>query len=129
MYNIKQITDLDVSLIDSEEKIIPDPLDSSRSITKTYKVINDKNLLQESNKVVKFGYCCEVKGINYPIFLTINNVEKEFKIGKTGMFEFQPEDWKNINDPEEEEAEIKIYTNIIKVPSDIKFVLDYCYSL
>lgn len=42
-------------------------------------------------EVTKMGYICESRGIGLPIFITANNVEKKFVIGKTGILELQPE--------------------------------------
>ena len=79
-------------------------------------------------EITKMGYCCEVKGIAYPIFLTINGIETEFQIGKTGMFEFQDETWKNVNVSETDEYIAQVTATEVKVPVNIKFVLDYTYN-
>lgn len=82
------------------------------------------------SNVAKIGYCCEPKGIAYPIFLLSQGESdwKEYQIGKTGMLEVQPEEWKDVNSENEEDREgLTAYTYIIgiKVPDRIKFVLDY----
>ena len=78
----------------------------------------------------KIGYCCEPKGISYPIFITTTtSAEQKFEIGKTGMFEVQPEDWKNINVDQEEEETAEVYVTKVSFPSNIKFVFDYCFRI
>lgn len=89
-----------------------------------YKEITQSTL---GSRIHKMGYICEPKGMIYPIFLTINGEEKEIQIGKTGMFEFQPEEYTNANDEEAEEKTATVYVTNILVPANIQFTLDYCY--
>jgi len=116
MNNIKQITNFD--LVDAPEvtRTVIAGGDTGHTREVTYKIIS-QNLL--GNEITKFGYCVEPKAIQYPIFLTIDGTEKEFQIGKTGMFEVQPDSYKDVNseDPEEqEEREYEIFIEEIKVP-------------
>ena len=107
----------------------------------TYKKITSSIL---KNNISKFGYCCEPKAIQYPIFLTVvssknPNQSKEFQIGKTGMFELQPEVWIDINDYEPEEQEANVIVTEIKIPwkfneesenyQGYNFKLDFIYSI
>ena len=88
-----------------------------------------KRILFESN-VFKLGYCTNNnEGMNYPIFLVFSTgEEREFQIGKTGMFEFQPEEWRDANDDDTERtAEVSVTE--LKVFEDVSFVVDYCYSV
>lgn len=120
MVNIKQITNYDLAGGGSPmsiHKYGQDPAISYNYYTIPF-----------STKISKLGYCCEVKGIAYPIFLTINGSEAEFQIGKTGMFEFQPETWKNVNEDSTERT-VEVTCTQIRVPADIKFTLDYCYDI
>ena len=59
--------------------------------------------------VVKFGYICETKGLQFPIYLKIDGDYVEFKMGKTGMFEINTD----------------IDITGIKVPHGISFTIDY----
>ncbi len=101
--------------------------------------------------IFKFGYCVNNNiGLGYPIFLGINGNEyKEFRIGKTGMLECQPEEWLDENDPEDTEVKTMkvsltevlvpkqswndndvIYNSLgdpINPPITIPFTIDYCY--
>lgn len=80
---------------------------SSQIVKNTLPVNGYKEL--ELGNVIKFGYICEQKGISFPIYLKIDNIYEEIRIGKTGMFE--------------------ISTNVgitaIKVPDKISFSIDY----
>lgn len=118
MVNIRQLTNFDIASTASRET---KSIDKAGVITDyDYYVITSEML---GGALTKMGYCCEVKGIPYPIYLTINNNETEFQIGKTGIFEFQEELFKN----DEEEKEIQVFCTEVKVPVDIIFTLDYCY--
>lgn len=123
--NIKQITNKNFSI----------DLNNFRNIeigNKTLKVFyQTKNF---PRYVSKFGYSCSPNGIGIPVFLIEagGNI-KEFVVGKTGIFEFQPIPTQ-IDDKEvgliEEEAKVRIEG--IKVPlaidndkNLITFVIDY----
>lgn len=145
MNNIKQITNFDIS---SAQEIREDVIAGGDigydkhggKIQMIYKKINNTYLIKNINK---FGYCCEPKAIQFPIFITFsNNVKKEFQIGKTGMFEIQPETWRNVNDEtmtDEETAIINI--SEIEVPwrkvadevgknyQGYNFKLDFIYNI
>jgi len=120
-YNIKQITNFD-------------PHDDT--VSKDVKVGGEirtgltYNVYSLNVEAIKLGYCTNNnEGMNYPIFLTfVNGGEKEFEIGKTGMFEYQPEEWKDINDDTNKEIKTSnTPVNQIKVYEGVSFVLDYCY--
>ena len=72
--------------------------------------------------------------MNYPIFIKLKG-EDHFKtiyLGKTEMYEFQTENWKDVNSSDEEEQEgleIVIYLSEALVPTDVNFCIDYCYSV
>lgn len=148
MYNIKQITNFDIKDLPEVTKTVIAGGDIGYDIhgykKVKYKVISQSIL---KNKINKFGYCCEPKAIQYPIFLTINGKEVEvepqgFQIGKTGMFELQPDTWKDINDFNSEEKEAEVFVTEIKVPWEwinesednkrqygFNFKLDFIYSV
>ena len=123
MINICQITNFDLDSASTVEKVIHKGSEGSL-VTADYKII-DQSMLKQP--IFKMGYCTEVKGIGYPIFLTIEGNEKEFQIGKTGMYEFQPETYIDINDEDSEERTAEVEVTSIAVPAGIVFTLDYCY--
>jgi hypothetical protein len=126
MYNITQITNYDIS--------------SAASTTKNVLVGGDKGTIRSvvyktlplpTNQVNKFSYCCEVKALQYPIFLTVNGVEKEFQIGKTGMLEVQPEIWQDDTDVIVTVTSIKVPWSFGEVDENylgFNFKLDFIYS-
>jgi len=106
--DISQITNYDSGTEITKEHIIIDGIEHA---------VTYKQYTFPSTPVYKFGYCCENRAINYPIFLEFNNSKNylEFKIGSTGMFEFQPEVFKDIND-DAEEKNIKINVTAFQAP-------------
>lgn len=119
-YNIKQITNFDPH--DTQSKDVKVGGETRTGLT--------YNVYSLNVDAIKLGYCTNNnEGMNYPIFLTfVNGGEKEFEIGKTGMFEYQPEEWEDVND--ETNKEIKTSNTPvtqIKVYEGVSFVLDYCY--
>jgi len=118
-----QYTNFNIESASTVQKLIHRK-DTGEEIQLDYKVITLAMLKQP---IFKMGYCCEMRGTNYPIFLTINGKEKEFRIGNSGMYEFQPEVYMNINKSKEEKIAEPLVTKIL-VPAGINFVLDYYYS-
>lgn len=124
MYSIQQVTNFS---------------DVVKNAPVTSHVINDKNVLyatlnagdltRNGSALIKLGYTCEPKGSQYPIYLMVQNSYKEIWIGITGMFEIQPELFKNINDESAEDIELIPHVTAIQVPKDIVFKLDYAYSM
>ena len=102
MYNIEQITNYDIENLQNFVYNIKVPYKKGKEILFKTIPYNYKEITNK--KYIKIGYCCEPKGIDYPIF--INN--KEFKIGKTCMLEI--------------ETDIPITS--IKLPSNIKFTFE-----
>ena len=82
-----QITNFDLDSASTIQKTIHKK-DTGEEVQIDYKVIS---LALLKYPIFKMGYCCEMKGTNYPIFLTTNGNEREFTIGRTGMYEFQPD--------------------------------------
>lgn len=125
MTNISQITNYDLSDANEETRAVTIDGNTSNYI---YKIITSEML--GSDNVFKFGYCINDNyGLYFPIYLTINNIEKAFYINKdTGIFEFQPEIWKDINKSEEEYKAI-VSLSAISVPADVAFCIDYYYSI
>lgn len=119
MENIKQLTNRDLINLPSVDKVI---MKAEELTTYPYKIITTDML---KGIITKLGYCCEPKGIGYPIFLTFQEQEEQaFQIGKTGMFEFQPETWINVNGGNIERTAI-VHCIEVAVPADITFTLDY----
>ena len=114
MYNIKQITNFDIDSCPSipKENMIIAGMSTPRTVI--YKDITNSSIAQGIKKI---GYCCEPKALHYPIFLGFNNGQAEqFQIGKTGMFEVQPEENKNEDDPGAQEEIIEIKITKVEVP-------------
>lgn len=124
MYSIQQVTNFS---------------DVVKNAPVTSRVIDEKNVLyytlqagdltRNGNALLKLGYTCEPKGSQYPIYLMVQNSYKEIWIGITGMFEIQPEIFKNINEESAEDIELIPRVTAIQVPKDIVFKLDYAYSM
>ena len=127
-YNVRHITNYDLleePVIENYEILVPErdsqPPHEIHFITETvpYKIaVTGKD-------IVKLGYCCSPNGIIYPIILTINGDENQIFVGKECMFEFQPEQWEDINAEVEEEKTSDVIVTEVKVPADIKFTLEY----
>jgi hypothetical protein len=85
--------------------------------------VTDKN-------IIKLGYCCENKGHIYPIFLKMNGTyNTPIYIGKDGMYEMQPETFKDVNDSESEKSTSNVIIEEVIVPAGIDFTLDYVTSI
>ena len=114
-YNVAQITEHDI------EKIIPISKNGIEYIKYDF-----------PKRVEKLGYCCEPKGIGSSIFLYLENKEQaiQFVIGKTGIFEVQPETFLKQNEEGfMENVDMKISIIGIEIPKNLKFVLDYAYVM
>jgi len=127
-YNVRQVTNYDIQekpIIENYTISVPErnpnpPYD----IHFVDEIVPYKIAISGMN-IIKLGYCCSPNGIIYPIILKINNQYEQIKLGKECMYEFQPEEWKNIN---EENSTIKtsdIIVTEVRVPADIKFTLEY----
>ena len=124
-YNIKQITNFDPHNTVSKDVKVGGEIRSGL-IYNVYTLVD----VSQDQEVIKLGYCTNNnEGMNYPIFLTfVNGGEKEFEIGKTGMFEYQPEEWEDVNDDTNKEIKTSnTPVTQIKVYEGVSFVLDYCY--
>ena len=54
---------------------------------KNKRIKNVESIEKDDNVMLKFGYICEPNAIAYPIFIN----GKQIELGKTGIFEIQPE--------------------------------------
>ena len=97
MINAKQVTNYDELPIEGDYKVI---------------------IL--SSPAFKLGYCGDSFSIGKTIILTINGKQHPFRIGNTGIFEYEKYNFEN-NDNQE----IQILVTEVRVPIDIKFTLDY----
>lgn len=127
MINICQLTQADMTNASITQKVIDKGGDKGQTITANYYIITSTML--GSLNVTKMGYVANSNpACNYPIFLTLNGVETEFQLGKTGMFEFHDETWEDVNIPTEKET-ATVSLSEVKVPVGFNFCLDYCYII
>ena len=121
-YNIKQITNYDISGYPTVNYSITFP----NGDVKTVPYIT----ALDGSQIVKLGYCCEPKGIDYPIYLTIKGQGTlPFKVGRDGMYEMQSEDWKNVNIQDSMNKTTDIIITGVQVPEGIEFTLDYVLTI
>ena len=117
MYLIKQITNHDIEDKPSSYHTIDIPTkEGTISEEVEYKTIF------EDIEIIKLGYCCEEKGVIYPIFLKDTGDYNEFKLNERCMFEVDPQRFNN--EPKKEKRNNVIITGV-EVPVGINFTLDY----
>lgn len=119
-YNVKQVTNYDT--IGKPTRDFEIEIQTRKGIEK--RTITYVNILSDV-EIIKFGYCCETLGHNYPIFLEVNNKYKQFFAGKEGMYEVQPEDWVEEVDSEPLNRIAQVVVTGVMVPKDIEFTFDY----
>ena len=119
-YNIRQITNHNIASVNHREE--PEYYELQFS-----KELGAENPAEEL-PILKLSYICEPNAINIPIYIAFSGstTYNRINIGKTGMFEIQPES--RISDiltqeVEEEDIEFKIIG--IKVPKGFSFSIDY----
>lgn len=117
MYLTKQITNHNIEDKPSSYYTIEIPTREG-SISQ---VIEYKTILEDV-RIIKFGYCCEERGVVYPIILKNNGIYKQFKINEKCMFELDPERFKN-NPAKEKTHNVNITG--VKIPVGIDFTFDY----
>ena len=129
-YNIEQITHFDIQNLPSIEK---NGMEYAKHIFQKITVNSDGTIDKDPYLVNKLGYCCEPKGIGSWIYLYLENQNQAIpiQIGKSGMFEIQPETYKQLNsdDGTNEQVDMKIKIAAIELPKDIKFTLDFAYNI
>lgn len=117
MYLTKQITNNDIEDKPSSTYSIEVPTKDGTTIeTVEYKTI------VEDVRIIKLGYCCEEKGVIYPIFLKSDTEYKQFKLNESGMFELDPVRYKD--NPTKEKTH-NVNVTGVKVPVGIEFTFDY----
>lgn len=135
-YNIKQVTNYDISkdsptivhTIDIPKRSSIKDASGHYPISMVRTNVNYKIAI-DNVQILKLGYCCENKGIVYPIYLNVNGSYKQIQVGKNGMYEMQPETWKDINDTSAEEKTSNIIITGVQVPENINFTLEYVVSI
>ena len=76
--------------------------------------------------MLKFGYICEPSASNIPIYITFSNSQpNKFILGKTVIFEIQPEIFIDKNSVEQLEENITFEITEIRVPTGFSFSIDY----
>lgn len=112
--NISQITNYDLvnaPILENDDRHSP-------IIDNVVHQVDYKRCFLNNNGVKKFGYCCENRAMPYPIYIktTRDLTEQPFYITATGMFEVQPEKFKDATDEEGEEETVEVYILYIDVP-------------
>lgn len=128
-YNIKQFTNYDITEVmptSTENIYIPKRIEENGEvrIDKVLTPIEYVTIVNNS-RIIKLGYCCKLQEIIYPIYLRMDGVFRQINIGREGMYEMQPETWKNVNDlnnPTEKTTNVVV--TAVKVPKQAHFTLD-----
>lgn len=129
-YNIQQVTNFSENMDRATTTTHRILIGNTRYENKEYKILTVTNLIGNLIPINKLGYICEPKGIDYPIYLMMSGTVKEFYLGKTGIFEIQSEDFKDVNGDEEDEGiSVEPKITAIHVPTEIQFKLDFAYTI
>lgn len=135
MNNIKQVTNFSPEVTSAALETIAVYIGNTRYVNVDYYVLPVSILTDSSNTPInKLGYICEPKGIDYPIVITTDGVDRIIYLGKGGMYETTPETFLDINDVNATELNCTPEITKVKVPKgisgeeDIKFKLDYTYA-
>ena len=127
--NIRQFTSHDIEnssipvekinriVIDSEPTII-NVMGATPEATRSVQVIYVTLDVESTQKI---GYSCDETVKKLPIYILFKGQpeQREFYVGKTGMFEIQPETQKNVNGTEYDDLNGRIYSmeiEYIRVP-------------
>ena len=117
--NIKQITNFDIKNLESFE------IDNIEYCQYIFSI-----------PAKKIGYCCDIEGINIPIYIFLESQPTtpiKINIGKTGIYELQPDIFflRDYTQDEITTQEINVNVDIIKIflPKKINFVLDFILIL
>ena len=130
MNNICQVTNFSTEVTSAAIEQIQIYIGNREYITADYYALPVSILTGSANiPINKLGYICEPKGIDYPIVITTGGQDRMIYLGKTGMFETMPEIFLDINDESAEELNCTPEITKVKVPKDIKFKLDYVFSV
>lgn len=135
MNNISQITNFSTSVVYATIETLAVYIGNTNIPTNVNYYVLPATVLTDSlnTPIIKLGYVCEPKGIDYPIVIKTGGQSRMIYIGKTGMFETMPETFLNINDSSAEELNCTPEITEIKLPKSIpgeepiKFKLDYIF--
>lgn len=132
--NIVQITDEDIKNLPSENKTIEFQKATRLSATGQWIFLKENKdvpykVAVKDVKIFKLGYCCEPKGIDYPIFIKVNGNYEKIVLGKNCIYETQPEKWRDVNKREKEDKNAEVTIDAVMVPAGIDFTLDYAMSI
>lgn len=70
----------------------------------------------------RLGYCGDSFSVGKVITLTINGRQQNFRIGETGIFEYEKYELEN---DDSQEVIATVYVTEVRVPADVNFTLDY----
>jgi hypothetical protein len=91
-------------------------------VTAPYKVISSAKL---GGNPFKLSYICDGDHADYPIYITINGIERVFFLNYRGIIEVQPEMWQDVNDEDSNEEEAIFFIDTIEVPAEAIFKINY----
>lgn len=74
--------------------------------------------------ILKMSYICEPNAFSIPIYIAFEGKESKITLGKTGIFEIQPEKFIDKNNGDKE-TNIKFNITALKIPVNYSFSIDY----
>lgn len=123
-YNIKQVTNHDLRNTPTVTHLVKVARRENDGTIKIVPINKKYKTAVTGVSIAKLGYCCEQRGIDFPIFLQINGSWEEIQIGKEGMYEMQPETYLDENSDDGYKTST-VRVTAVQVPDDIRFTLDY----
>lgn len=134
-YNLRQITNKDVSVLDEETFSLRNKTGNIQEILgQKYFVftsfhfgdVEGVNYGEGGMPLIKFGYICEPNAFAIPIYIGFKDHGElqKINIGKTGMYEIQTEELVNKETDEVDETLI-FYIDTVLVPVGFNFSIDY----
>lgn len=119
-YNLKQITNFTAEELKEQDAI--DIVNDGEWEYYKFTTTHFGNL-----PMLKFGYICEPNAFNIPIYITFAGYTEpnKFTLGKTGIFEIQPEIFIDKNSAEQLEENIKFEITELRIPTGFSFSIDY----
>ena len=136
IYNIRQVTNFSSAVQSAPTSYRTIFVGNRFYRTIQYYILSLDELTGSSDTPInKLGYVCEPRAFDYPILITTGGETREIAIGKTGMYEVQPEVFKDTNVENAEEIEILPKITSIMVPKGpfgeppVSFKLDYAFLI
>lgn len=119
-YNLKQITNYDAEAI-----LASGTMETTKIGDYNYYILTTAHF--GGLPMLKFGYICEPKAFQRPIYISFqgSTVPNKITLGQTGIFEIQPEEFIDKNNPEAVEKNIEFKITEVKVPMGVAFSIDY----